>query len=62
MSWNLLCRRLGLVDLLEKVLDITLNTHVIHRSQDRLHRFCFCELIKLLAAMYTSQLENQRET
>lgn len=59
---NLRFSVLLVVDLFEQVLNIALNPIVVHVREDRLDRFCFGELIELMAAVGTSELEKQSES
>ena len=49
------------VDLLEQVLDVTLDALMVHRGQDRLHCLRLCELVELMTPVHTRQLEDQRK-
>ena len=49
------------VDLFEQILDVALDTLLIHRRQDRLDRLCLREPIELMAPVHTCQLKDQCE-
>lgn len=51
-----------LVDLSQQVLDITLDSVIVHGRQNRLNRLGLGKLIKLMATMNSRQLKNQGKT
>ena len=50
------------VDLFEQVLNIALDSVIVHVRENGLDRLRLCELVELMAAVHTGKLKDKRES